>query len=1032
MLSALISLINETAIILSNTAKKNFFNYNELETAKDEYTLVSRDGSLLSVIAIDGIREIISERNYYQRIIKKFEGALAGPLSKNGHVVQFVYQYDPTKSEILIDRMLKPAYDTCKRLNLSLEYMLDSKRETSKGMAAEEKNFLLIWTTSAILSKQEAKRSAEDRAKEFKANPIHVGNSGNPFAANEYISNTHDSVVSNIKNVLNQIGVVFEQLDVSTAVREIRLGIDEEHTGENWTPALPGDRVLPRQLKQTGVTEEYDVLPAKISQQVCNRHAYVEAENLVRIGQMYYAPIYVDRMPKNVEFFNKFFQSMLAYKMPYRILYTLSGNGLQAKSYQLMISQLLNITSENNKLFNRAMKNLKSYAQNGGSIAQFSIALCTWARKGDIALEQASRLAKTLESWGQMEISEITGNPISGLASASMGFTKKGIATVTAAPLVDALSMLPLSRPSSLWDSGAMIFSSPDGKLMPYQPISSLQETFIKLIYAPPGSGKSVLANLNNIALCLREGQQRLPFISIIDIGVSSKGFIEMMRDALPKDQKHLVAYSRIENTEKYAMNPMDLKLCCRFPIETERQYMINLIALLCIDTSSGTDSNGDSVAFVDFISLVIDKAFERFSDSPSFPRRQPKNYNPYIVPVVDNALAEIGFKPNIASSTDFNQDESPTTWYRVVDELFHHGKIEEASLAQRYAVPTLKDLSMIVTTDESIKSQWGDFVVQSTGEKIIDAFNRFIASAIRAYPLLSFETRYDLSLARIISLDLEAVVQSAASPQERRKNAIMYMYAMRLITGEFFIRKDNLDEMPFKKGALAPVYSPVEKILSYHSQRIDEIRIDAKSLYIDEFHRTEGSTIIRQQVAYYMRVGRKEHIEISLASQSLDDFDKIMVDLATIIYILSANKESVINDIVTRIGVNDEAEIDILRNHLRGPGPNGNVLLAKYVTKRGNVSQVSRNKVGPVELWALNTNAHDMRVRDIMFRKVGSDIGRKILSTAFPFGSAENEIKNKRKYMSDNEKRDVYEMLVDETIVNYGGRYGLSIARVN
>lgn len=33
---------------------------------------------------------------------------------------------------------------------------------------------------------------------------------------------------------------------------------------------------------------------------------------------------------------------------------------------------------------------------------------------------------------------------------------------------------------------------------------------------------------------------------------------------------------------------------------------------------------------------------------------------------------------------------------------------------------------------------------------------------------------------------------------------------------------------------------------------------------------------------------------------------------------------------------------------------------------------------------------------------------------------------------MSDNEKRDVYEMVVDETIVNYGGRYGLSIARVN
>ena len=52
----------------------------------------------------------------------------------------------------------------------------------------------------------------------------------------------------------------------------------------------------------------------------------------------------------------------------------------------------------------------------------------------------------------------------------------------------------------------AILFRTPDGKPWLYHPGSRLQTTFIDLIYARPGSGKSVLSNSINLAVCMSPG----------------------------------------------------------------------------------------------------------------------------------------------------------------------------------------------------------------------------------------------------------------------------------------------------------------------------------------------------------------------------------------------------------------------------------------------------------------------------------------------------------------------------------------------
>ena len=92
------------------------------------------------------------------------------------------------------------------------------------------------------------------------------------------------------------------------------------------------------------------------------------------------------------------------------------------------------------------------------------------------------------------------------------------------------------------------------------------QTTWIDLVYASPGSGKSVLSNAINLALCLSGGIDRLPRIAIIDIGPSSSGLISLLKEALPANQRHLVAYHRLRMTPEFAINPFDTQLGCRFP----------------------------------------------------------------------------------------------------------------------------------------------------------------------------------------------------------------------------------------------------------------------------------------------------------------------------------------------------------------------------------------------------------------------------------------------------------------------------------
>ena len=342
----------------------------------------------------------------------------------------------------------------------------------------------------------------------------------------------------------------------------------------------------------------------------------------------------------------------------------------------------------------------------------------TWASEDESALlrRRASELVKAIEGWGSMDVSEVCGDPFAGFVSSMLATTTRSVAVPSVAPLADVITMLPITRPASSWRSGSLLFRTPDGKVWPFEPGSSQQTTWIDLVYARPGSGKSVLSNAINLALCLSAGITRLPRIAIIDIGPSSSGLISLLREALPASKRHLVAYHRLRMTPEYSINPFDTQLGCRFPTANERSFLVNFLTLLT--TPLGATKPYDGMP--DLAGMVVDELYKSLADD-----NNPTAYAAGVEELIDSMLEEIGFIR-----------DSKSTWWEVTDSLFSAGFIHEAMLAQRYAMPLLAD-AVSICRNVSIEDLYAK-IIAPTGESLINSFSRMISGAVREYSILS------------------------------------------------------------------------------------------------------------------------------------------------------------------------------------------------------------------------------------------------------------------------------------------------------
>jgi intracellular multiplication protein IcmB len=940
---------------LSSSLKQTTESYCELETADSKTTLVAHDGSLISIIEIQGVGALIGT-DEFNKLRADITQSLHPGMSRAGHAIQIFYSYSQDRMEESIQEIFGPAKKTAKELELELDDLFKEREQHLSSYCADEKVYMALWTRPTTLTKDQLKASRENQTKMLEQKIItKLGNvSQNLLSTIPEIRNAHDAFTRSVLQDLATFNISADILEVHEALYAIRMSADAEFTDRGWKPSLPGDNISVREINNFK-GDPSDILWPPISKQIMPRNA----ENLdlvtTKMGSTIYGSVFIELFPKDLKNFLALFNRTLNSRIPWRISFFIESEGLHTLRFKKMISSILSFSSAQNKLLNEAT-DLLSYINinRDEALVRLRVAAATWAPETNIPLlrTRVAELSKAIQGWGTCEVAEVCGDPFAGTVSSMLAVTSDNVATPAVAPLSDVVYMLPITRPASPWKKGALLYRSPDGKLWPFQPGSRMQTTWIDLVYARPGSGKSVLSNAMNLALCLSGGISRLPRIAIIDIGPSSSGLISLLREALPAEKKHLVAYHRLRMTPEYSINPFDTQLGSRFPTPQERAFLVNFLILLA--TPIGSDTPYDGIA--DLAGMVVDELYKSLADGVS-----PSVYDPGMEEVIDVVLEEINFAK-----------DNKTTWFEVTDALFEAGFHHEAMLAQRHAMPLLADAASICRIS-AIEDLYGK-IVSPTGETLINSFSRMISSAVREYPILSRVTSFDIGDSRVVSLDLDEVAKTGGDSADRQ-TAVMYMLARYTMAKNYYLTEDSLSDIP-------------ESYRLYHKERIAEIREDPKRIVYDEFHRTSKSQAVRDQVIVDMREGRKWKVQIALLSQSIEDFDSVMIEFATSIYVMDAGPAAAVEKTAKTFGLSRTAKI-ALKTRVHGPQEGGATFLAQFATKKGTNIQLLTLTLGPVELWSFSTTSEDAILRNQLYKFLGPKEARRLLSTLFPEGTA-------------------------------------------
>lgn len=943
---------------LSTSLKQTTESYIDLETADSPTVLVNHDGSLLSVLQIEGITALAGSDEFDQLVIG-LNNAFRAAMGRPGHALQVYFSHDKQNIKKVIRDIYAPAEASAKRLELNLTDLFEERVDYLASYCAEERLYFVLITRPFNLPSDQLKAANKAKAKvikDTKAPPFKTTQT--VYAAIPELRDTHDAYVRSILNDLDTLNLLAHLLEVHDAVHAIRMTADPDYTADDWRASLPGDPLIVRQTNGFD-GDASDLMWPSLAKQVFPRDAETIDLRTVRVGDKIYSSTYIDLFPKDIRPFINLFSRILPSHLPWRISFLIESEGIETVKLKGLLAAILSFSSAQNRLISDSVNLLKYIQLNTDeAVVRLRVVASTWAPEGNLPLlrRRTSELVKAIQGWGSTDVSEISGDPFAGFVSSMLASTMNSVAVPSVAPLSAVVSMLPITRPASPWKTGALLLRTPDGKPWPFQPGSTEQTTWIDLVYARPGSGKSVLSNTINLALCLSGGLIRLPRIAIIDIGPSSSGLISLLKEALPPSKRHLVAYHRLRMTPEYSINPFDTQLGCRYPTALERSFLVNFLTLLT--TPLGAEKPYD--AMPDLAGMVVDELYKSLADEYN-----PSPYVPGVEEFIDSILEEIGFVR-----------DSKSTWWEVTDSLFSAGFVHEAMLAQRYATPLLADAASICRTP-SIEDLY-EKVTAPTGESLLNAFSRMISSSVREYPILSRVSSFDIGDARVVSLDLDEVAKSGGEAADRQ-TAVMYMLARYVLARHYYLTEESLNNIP-------PQYK------EYHYNRVLEIREDHKRIVYDEFHRTSKSAAVREQVIIDMREGRKWKVQIALLSQSVEDFDPIMIDFATSIFIMDAGPTQAVEKTTAIFGLSETAKI-ALTTRVHGPRQGGATFLAQFATKSGINVQLLTLTLGPVELWAFSTTAEDAAVRNHLYRHLGPSEARRVLAALFPNGSVAKEI---------------------------------------
>lgn len=975
----------KTISMLQHFFKLPLSSFCDIETSFNETTLVAREGQMMTMLRLNGATSVSGEGEF-RPFIERLRDDLAPFLAAPGTILELTITDNPYGISKHISENQRPARLSASRIGLDLENILDEQRDILTNLCSLERVYLGIWTTTAALTEQELTVAYQAKAGQYWP-PIE--GTQNPTLGLPVLATRHQSKVETLITRLAAQKISAERLSCHEAIEAMKAELNPNHTLGTWRPLLPGDQLRPHAEPigeaPTSKDDLSSILWPAIADQLHDHDAETETRNTIRYRGQLYRTLDLTLWPTEPRRFEHILRALRSDRVPYRIKFMIEGGRVdQSQSTRLTIAKILEKTNDTNRRVKEGLEYLRELAKTEPLVFARAT-ITTWSRNMATLDMQEAAIISAFATWADTHLEAVAHDPVAAFSGTIPGMSPRMTASKLPARLGDILHLLPWVRPASPWATGPLLFRSPDGKLWPMEPGSSQQHYWFTVAYAVPGSGKSVLMSETALATCLRPGLTELSRIAILDIGPSSAGLIELLKEALPPSRQHEATHITLRMLPEYAINPFDTPLGLREPLP---EHKISVAAIL------GTLAPVENEAAMgQLLALVIDETYRWRSDEGT--NAEPHEYTRGQVPDVDTALhdhlVELPERP---------------LWWDVVDALFKAGDHNAAALAQRYAMPTLADTVRAVA-EPHIQNIFRDTSVGGgSNERIIDAFVRSISAANSKYKILQGATQFAIAeTTRVCAIDLGQVATEGDQAADEQA-CVAYLLARHALTAKWWVDDAVLTTAP-------------QQYRGYYASYMLKAKEELKSVYYDEFHRTKNVPFARRRIIRDGREGRKHNLQVFIASQVLEDFiardgEDSIIQYATAKYILGNNADEVANAATIKQFGLPESAADILRRRLTGPGPAGTPMLGLFSTKGGGaVVQHLMLSLGPMKIWALSTTAEDAGLRHRVVQALGTKIALIWLAKMYPRGSAKMEFERRALQQSQRGHDDVAENIL-------------------
>ena len=908
----------------------------------NDYTYFLDNTGLVTVFEIKGATFIMgpSER---KTLVSELQDMFSTILREQNAAIQMVYQRDRIQVADKLKAYYAPLVGKAKSLRMNADGLLQERAASMLPYLSGTEVYIVLFTYPGQLISKEALKEfrAQERANRDPDFPLERVDGIQVYQEPDVVEHRHDATARTLEGSLKKLRLDVKKLKVKDSIALAKRMLFPAETSSSWKPRLPGDAFDVR-LHQMDPNYALHDVDAHIYPSIGRQIAAAEVrrseslDSVVQVGARFVATQLLELTPTSPKPFEDLLEHINDIDLPIRASMTFYGGndyfaGKISSKKGLAYLAALTYPAHNRKISAAGETLGADIDEKGRNPCGLSMAVSTWGETRHMASERIKKLGRAMDAWGDTQSAPEVGDPFLAFTATVPGWPDNLRHTLITT--VDRmLGSMPFNVVTSPWKEGVLFFKNRQGGIFPYAPLSSEQQTTNILTFAPPGGGKSVLISTLILAAIFDPVLEGLPKIAAIDIGNSSKGVINLLREISPPDMRDRFMHVEFELNERFGINVMDTRVGCQKPTSAERGFLTNFLTLVLTPVGS-TEPIQDATQIA---TMLIDEL--------------------YTVCAEDNPTRYIDGQDKLTTAWLQNQRDfevkKSTTWWQVVYFAMSKKAYDVAGSAQRFAVPSLKMMPSRLAMSDSLKTLYGQ-----DNPILVDA-KRLILGFIQQYPSLCKPSNFNFQETDVCIIDLNKVTQDTG-PEGTRRTTIAYMVSRYLLGKDFLTNKDILNEMP-----------PVAQ--EFYRSKVAQLEVVRKYLIYDEFHRTQGATAVQRTVLDDMRNGRKFNLMVMLASQNFNDFSEDIVKQATVRFVMRVDSPEEADALVAKYGWSDTIRTALIKE-VRGAGRHGATMLMHASGLKGDeasCTQVLTNIIGTTELAAYATTREDAALRDAVLEE--------------------------------------------------------------